>query len=179
MPEQTFQLNPFAPEKTGNEVAINGKISRAAHLLSVSYVLSGDLDQVLIPGPAEGAVRKTGLWNETCFELFIGAKNFPPYWEMNLSPSGCWNIFRFSGYRKNMAEETRISALPARRLSQPGVLEISADIPIKKLLPANPPIQVGVSAVIQSENGEFSFWALTHPGPKPDFHNRDAFCIEL
>jgi hypothetical protein len=179
MPEKTFQLNPFAPEKTRNAIAINGKIIRQAHLVSVSYVFSGDLDQVLVPGPVEGSVRKTGLWNETCFELFIGEKNVSPYWEMNLSPSGCWNIFRFSGYRKNMAEETRISALPVRLLSQPDVLEISVKIPINKLLPADPPIQAGVSAVIQDRNGEFSFWALTHPGTKPDFHNRDAFRIHL
>jgi len=179
MPEKMFQLNPFAPEKTGNAISINGRIGREAHLLSVSYVLSGDLGQVLVPGPAEGSMRKTGLWNETCFELFFGEKNVSPYWEMNLSPSGCWNIFRFSDYRKNMIEEAAISALPARRLSQPDVLEISVKIPINKLLQANPPIQMGVSAVIQAENGEFSFWALTHPGTKPDFHLRDAFCIEL
>ena len=67
MPEKTFQLNPFAPEKTGNEVAINGKISRAAHLLSVSYVLSGDLDQVRVPGPAEGAVRKNRIVERNLF----------------------------------------------------------------------------------------------------------------
>lgn len=124
-------------------------------------------------------MRKTGLWEETCFELFFGEKKFSPYWEINLSPSGCWNIFRFSDYRKNMTEETRITALPVRIARQPDVLEIYATIPMEKLLPVDPPIQVGVSAVIRAANGHLTFWALTHPGPKPDFHHKDAFCIDL
>ena len=39
------------------------------------------------------------LWQHTCFELFIGAKNDAEYYEFNFSPSGEWAAYEFRNYR--------------------------------------------------------------------------------
>lgn len=38
---------------------------------------------------------------------------------------------------------------------------------------------LAISIVIKPQNGEITYWALTHPGPQADFHRRDSFLIEL
>ena len=39
--------------------------------------------------------------------------------------------------------------------------------------------RVGVSAVIEETNGRKSYWALTHPPGKADFHHVDGFALVL
>ena len=38
---------------------------------------------------------------------------------------------------------------------------------------------VGLSAVIEAENGSLSHWALAHPPGAADFHHADCFVLEL
>jgi hypothetical protein len=179
MSTTSFKLHPFDSKGKASALAILGQITRQGNLLTLTYVLSGDLDQVRIPIPSARPSREYRLWEETCFELFIGAKYFSPYWEVNLSPSGSWNIFRFSDYRKNMAEETAVPTLPVRVTRQPDVLEIQTKISLETLLLKNQPIRAGASAVIKGDDGNLTFWTLAHPSPKPDFHCKGAFCIQI
>jgi hypothetical protein len=48
-----------------------------------------------------------------------------------------------------------------------------------RIIKADRQILVGISAVIRAKDGGTSFWALTHCGSKPDFHNRESFIVEL
>ena len=41
------------------------------------------------------------------------------------------------------------------------------------------PLKLAVSAVIEEVDGQLSYWALTHPGERPDFHNPDGFVLDL
>jgi len=36
-----------------------------------------------------------------------------------------------------------------------------------------------VAAVVKLRDGRVTYWALSHPGPRPDFHRRDSFLIKL
>ena len=74
-------------------------------------MLRGKLAELVIPGPAARPARRHGLWEETCFEFFLGVKDAPGYWEFNLSPAGHWNVYRFAGYRQGMAEEKAFTSL--------------------------------------------------------------------
>jgi hypothetical protein len=40
-------------------------------------------------------------------------------------------------------------------------------------------LRVGLSAVIEANDGTLSYWALKHPAAKPDFHHPDSFVLEL
>ena len=41
------------------------------------------------------------------------------------------------------------------------------------------PLHLGVSAVIRQRDGGVSYWALTHPPAKADFHHPDSFSLVL
>ncbi len=36
-----------------------------------------------------------------------------------------------------------------------------------------------VSMVVKDNQGQISYWALAHYGPRPDFHGRESFLIDL
>jgi len=38
---------------------------------------------------------------------------------------------------------------------------------------------LGLSAVIESADGRLSYWALRHPAPRPDFHQRAGWAARL
>jgi hypothetical protein len=37
------------------------------------------------------------------------------------------------------------------------------------------PMEIGLTAVIETTDGQFSYWALHHPTERPDFHHRGGF----
>ena len=39
------------------------------------------------------------------------------------------------------------------------------------------PWRVGMSAILEEEDGTISYWALAHPPGRPDFHHPD--CLSL
>jgi hypothetical protein len=171
-------LKPFLPTCPLSHLKITGNIGRRSGTLSIIYAL-GPLDEVLITAPAGPPVRRKALWEETCFELFLGVKNSDYYWEFNLSPAEHWNVYRFKAYRHGMQEENAFKSLPLSVRIEPEVLKLSLDLDLDKIVPADSSLKVGISAVIKSANGELTYWALTHPGPQPDFHRRDSFIVEL
>ena len=179
MPSHNYKLFPFSLTNRPAGVDVSGKITRQYDILTIIFEISGPLNLITIPVAADKPTRKNRLWDATCFELFIKEKESDSYWEYNLSPSGHWNVYRFDDYRKGMAEETTFSGLPFHVSRQTNTLRLDATLNLKKLFPSNLAVQTAVSAVIKSTAEKISFWALTHPGPEPDFHQPDSFILEL
>jgi hypothetical protein len=175
MSPRSFILEPFPGEGNVPALMITGTIGGRAGTLSVRYALLGDLAELAIPAPAASPERKGRLWEETCFELFLGIKGAMGYWEFNLSPAGHWNVYRFTFYRKGMREEPAFASLPFRVRMEPEVLRLSLDLDIGAIVPAGKTMEFAAGAVIKTAKGETSHWALAHPGPRPDFHRRDGF----
>ncbi|HBE16819.1 MAG TPA: hypothetical protein DEG17_17235 [Cyanobacteria bacterium UBA11149] len=174
-----FILQPFPTTQPLPNIQIIGNITRNENKLNLDYTLKGNLAEIDIAPPSDTASRKDELWQDTCFEFFLGIKDTPEYWEFNLSPSGDWNVYRFTGYRQGMAEENALTTLPftvERRLDS---LVISLDVNLDLIVLPQQAIEVAITTVIKSKNGEVSFWALTHRGAVADFHLRDSFAIEL
>lgn len=146
--------------------------------LSLAYRMGGDqaglrIPEPLPPGPADG------LWEHTCFEAFIAAGDDPAYREFNFSPSGQWAAYAFSGYRQR-DESVAVPAAPRIALGYAaGCLELEALVPPSLLPPGNAGYRLGLTAVIEAADGAKTYWALAHPGPRPDFHLRDAFLLDL
>ena len=132
-----------------------------------------------IPAAAEAPRRQDRLWEETCFELFLGAADSGEYWEINLSPSGHWNVYRFDRYREGMREERAFTSLPFDVRRDPEALLLTAEIGIGKIVPEGKDLAVGVAVVIGTIDGEKSHWAPVHPASRPDFHRRDGFALTL
>jgi hypothetical protein len=172
-----FILKPFPGEGNPAGVTIGGTIARRADTLSICFEVRGDLSKVSIPVAAEAPRRKDRLWEETCLELFLGTADSGEYWELNLSPSGHWNVYRFTLYREGMREEPAIPSLPFDVRRDSKALILTAEFGIGKIVPTGKDLSAAVAAVIWTTDGGESHWALAHPSSRPDFHRRDGFAL--
>ena len=132
-----------------------------------------------IPAAADAPRRQDRLWEETCLELFLGTADSGEYWELNLSPSGHWNVYRFTSYRKGMMEEPAVASLPFEVRRDPEALILAAEIGVRKIVPAGEDLAATVAAVIKTIDGGRSHWAPVHPASSPDFHPRDGFALTI
>ena len=178
MHPQRFLLKPFPGEGNPAGLTIGGSIGRRAEILSVRSEVRGDLSMVSIPAVAAPR-RRSRLWEETCFELFLGAADSDAYWELNLSPSGDWNVYRFTRYREGMRKETDITSLPFDVRRDPEALLLTAEIGVGTIVPADKDLAATVAVVIRTSDGGRSHWASVHPSSRPDFHRRDGFALIL
>ncbi len=151
--------------------------------LEFFYRLRGDMARLLIPA-AGTAGRGEALWEHTCFEAFIAAAESRAYCEYNFSPSGQWASYAFADYRQADAARKPLPAAQITAQLSAGRLELLARIAGTEL-PADcctSSLQIGLSAVIENTDtvdSNRSYWALIHPAPRPDFHLRASFTLDL
>jgi len=176
---QSFSLKPFPSTGSLPNLKITGNIARNTNMITINYMLLGPLAELVIPAPADMPSRKDALWEETCFEFFLGVNNSDQYREFNLSPAGHWNVYRFTSYRQDMQEEPAFTALPFSVRRQPDTLRLSLKLNLNRIILTEQTLEVGISSVIKQRNDQRTYWALTHPGPQADFHRRDGFILRL
>ena len=159
--------------------AISTRVQRKPDgALAFVFALDGDLARLRIPPPGPHR-RADRLWEHTCFEAFIAPKDAQTYFEFNFAPSREWAAYAFRRYRDGNALELDWHlAISVRRMADR--LELDAVIRLDRL-PAvvRSPLRLGLSAVIEDEHGDRSYWALRHAPGRPDFHHTDAFALAL
>ena len=125
-----------------------------------------------------GKRRAEGLWQTTCFELFLRPEGGEGYVEWNLSPSCQWNAYAFDSYRGGMREADADRAPDCTMRPGSALAIFDAAIP-RAQLPTEL-CDMGLSAVIEEASGTKTYWALAHPtGEKPDFHDPACFAAKL
>jgi hypothetical protein len=125
--------------------------------------------------PARAGLGRTdGLWRHTCVEVF-GRLPSGGYVEFNLAPSGRWAAYGFDGYRTGMSDlDGHVRIETSRRVGDD--FELSASF----FWPGWPQVrEFGVSAVLETTDGELGYWALAHPSTQPDFHHPDSFTLRF
>jgi hypothetical protein len=141
--------------------------------VALTFRVTGAVDAVRVPKPEPTPGRTDGLWQITCFEAFI-ARADGGYYEVNLSPSGDWALYALDAYRTGLAPaDTEAVVQEVIRGATELMLIGSAVLPDDAIGP------VGLSAVIETRDGQKSYWALAHPSDKPDFHHPDSFTLVL
>ncbi len=178
MRPRNFSLLPF-PGTRPLPFKMTGTFFRRGNTFGLDYHLFGDLTDIEIPPSANRPSRRIGLWENTCFEFFIGPRDSNRYWEFNLSPSGDWNVFCFENYRQGLFEEKAFSFLPCKAQVQPDSFRLVLEFDLSIIILADQALTMAVSTVIKTKQGEVTLWALTHPGPEADFHHKDGFIINL
>jgi hypothetical protein len=174
-----FVLSPFEPLDRSLSLELTGSIDRQNNILSLNYLLSGELSKILIPPTAILPTRQDTLWLNTCFEFFLAIPQKSQYWEFNLSPAGHWNVYAFSDYRQGMNWETSISQLPYQVDIRDNCCQINLVCNLNNIIEENLALEVGITAVIKTMNNISTYWALTHPAAQADFHQRESFAIDL
>lgn len=157
-------------------VAIEVLVLRTAAKLRMTFRLDGDISRIIVTPPRDG----TELWRHTCFETFLAVEGQQAYHEFNFAPSGEWTVYAMLSYRNgNVVTNDAIRPDIAMR-STNDRLELDAVVHLDALsdVHASASLRVGLSAIIESREG-ISYWALRHPGAKPDFHDAEAFALRL
>ena len=173
---QTHLLVPHPDHPAAVASRVEARIIGAdASWLRVRWRIEGA--QALLVPPFAGKGRADGLWQTTCFELFLKPRGGDAYLELNLSPSERWNAYDFAAYRDGM-EERSFPREPDCTMRLGSAMAIfDATVP-RAGLPFGE-CEVGLSAVIEEEGGTKSYWALAHPERGPDFHHDACFAARL
>ena len=142
--------------------AIDAELDRAPSGAIATFRIRGDMTKLIIP-PAAQPQRADGLWKSTCFEVFVAGEG-AGYREYNLSPSGQWAAYEFDEYRSGMRNvsaeiETKVSLIDSGLQI---VAKIVAEFP-------NPAL-VGLTAVIEENDGAIRYWSTAFAPGKPNFH---------
>jgi hypothetical protein len=170
-----FDLQPHPAAPPGSVRRVMVSMGRDGETLRVRFRIPDDPSQLDLPATKEPR-RADGLWERTCFEVFIREEGAEHYYEYNLSPSTEWALYRFESYRSGRWD----SAMPGPVVKvsiRPTRFELSARIWAPPLALAN--WRVGISAVVQESDGAKSYWAIAHPPGEPDFHHPSCFALQL
>ncbi len=134
---------------------------------------------LVVPALAGDHARADGLWQTTCFEAFVQPEGARSYVEVNLSPSGRWNVYDFTDRREGMAPRPCAPAPTATmQRTADGVVVFEASLPRPSL--PDGPCRIGLTAVIEEQGGVRSWWALAHGSiDAPDFHDPATFLARI
>lgn len=140
----------------------------------IEFRAAGVTGGIRIPETTPPA-RQDNLWRTTCFEAFFAAPD-GRYLEFNFSPSTQWAAYAFGRYRERVeAAQTPTPDITrrvtARQLTLTAKLRFSED----RTFSPQEGIRLGLSAVIEDNVGGITYWALSHPSDKPDFHHPGGF----
>ena len=172
-----FSLHPF-PGRTLRGMTIRGAIERTPQTLTLSFLLQGDLGDLLLPAATE-RTRSDDLWQSTCFEMFWAEEGKENYWELNLAPTGAWNVYAFTDYRAGMRRKERVAEPLIQIGRTPDSFSLTAELMIGTLHENTPSLRIGVSAVLRHQDSRLSHWALAHPENRPDFHASQSFLLRV
>ncbi|MEB3198910.1 MAG: DOMON-like domain-containing protein [Synechococcaceae cyanobacterium] len=191
-PPLPLVLQPFSAAASPAKLTLSAAARRHGRRLTLQWQLAGELQAVALPEPGSAPQRRDELWTRTCLEAFLAAPGDEVYRELNLCPSGDWNLYRLEGYRRGLRPDAAQPSLPCQRQQGEGWLQLEVTLDLERLLgpsAADGPLELSFTAVIagREESGTdgppqaaaISYWALHHPAAEPDFHHRGGFVLPL
>lgn len=174
---QAYPLIPHPSSAPSTVTAVGVRVDNsAAHWLRLRWRI--DAPGALILPRIGSKARIDGLWQTTCFELFLRPEDQVGYSEWNLSPSRGWNAYDFDGYRAGMRERVVERAPDCVIHAGSKFTLFDAAIPRAALPSAS--CAMALTAVIEEEGGLKSYWSIAHPQQdKQDFHDPACFAATL
>lgn len=171
------ELTPFSESSLSKNISVKTKINlKSPLLLTVEFQVKDPNHSIKWPSKQNLAVRADDLWKTTCLETFFssGKTNEDAYVETNCSPNGNWNAYSFTRYREGMTPSSEIH-VELKEIQDESktplsvfLLEIRSTEPLKIK-------SISTTMVIEYITGEKSYWALRHPSPNADFHNKEVW----
>lgn len=160
-----------SPNKTPLAISVVLE-ERARKGFTLHYRVRGAVGRLMLPEP-ELPHRGHELWRTTCFELFVRREGEAGYREYNFASSLAWAAYDFTGYRSGMKDA---QGEEPEMISVIGPDFYDLTINLRRPLATG---RIGLSAIMEEQNGAKSYWALAHPPGKPDFHHPTCFAHQL
>ncbi len=152
------------------------RLNNKAHMLSISaFGYAIPICTCTGPKSCNANPRQDFLWENTCFEVFIGVKGEDYYREINLSPSQAWQAYQFEEYRypedmpPQVAYDIELNQLKRTHYGLNVSIDLTEFMLQHKLKWAD--LYLGLSAVLNTSQGQ-QFYAMQHSGQQADFHNK-------
>lgn len=161
-------------------MAVRAKITRLTERrLWLTYFIRGATGLRLShEGSQVEKHRRDGLWEHTCCELFFRVPG-GAYYEFNFAPSGDWALYRFASYRDvAIKPEYVFAGASGHRRGDYWSLRAHLNLSALPDIPDGA-WEIGLSVVAEMKDGSKSYWALTHPADKPDFHHPDSLAFKV
>jgi hypothetical protein len=174
-----LQPHPASDRSGIRRFTVELDVAPKSRALLLDYSIEGDIDRLVLPPPGI-ARRVDGLWQHSCFEAFLGTDRDESYHEFNFAPSGDWAAWRFGGRRSAQSSpELPAPSIEFRRDAD--ACRLSATVSIGSLpeLADAADIRAGMAAVVETQDGALSYWALAHGGERPDFHDPASFLLRV
>lgn len=180
----TFQLDAFNPAPVG----IDGEMLVGDGRLTTTWRVSAPPDLSFPSDPAAEVpgTRSHGLWEHTCFELFL--RRGHRYIEVNISPGRDWNCYAFAGERTGMVESDDVIPIAIRTaIKQPSRQpdcqpshqpshHLTYQLTCELRHNLQGPHHIGICAVLEVGTDRH-YLALHHPTASPDFHHPDGHVL--
>ncbi len=170
----SYDLSAF--DRRFQAISLVGAIEQQSpYTLNVGYWMRDPNQFVQWPAMAASNPRQDFLWEQTCFEIFIGVRNEDFYREINLSPSQAWQAYEFEEYRypedmpPKAAYDIELNQLKRTHYGMNVSLDLTEFMLKHKLNWAD--LYIGLSAVLKTSEGDH-FYAMQHSSPNADFHNK-------
>jgi len=164
-------LRPFG--QTNSAFSLTGNIVMDENKIRIHFKWKDPRSEVLLVSRGQSQ-RADELWKTTCFEAFVQPLNSKHYWELNLSSSGNWNVYKFEDYRLPQLPKADLEAQLTRMLSADNEIDAEFRLP----LGGGQHFRCGLSAVVELKNAEKVYFATHHAGAKPDFHLSESFILK-
>ena len=174
-----------------------GTLIRQSNRLAISFQIP-KTSALIWPAKAIQPERRSGLWQSTCFECFIGLSDSSAYLECNLSPSGDWQAFRFDDYRQPpqaISSFVEVNSIVVSSLTETNVTSTSISgsvqsdsaqecVGLQCIIDIHDPAfvtqdwQISPTCVLEDGKG-LHYYACQHPIGRPDFHLSDQRQLSL
>lgn len=170
----SYDLSAF--DRRFQAISLVGAIEQQAPFtLNIGYWLRDPNQWIKWPNMLDSHPRNDFLWEDTCFEVFIGVKGEDFYREINLSPSQAWQAYQFEEYRypedmpPQAAYDIELNHLKRMHYGLNVSLDLTEFMLQHKLKWAD--LFIGLSAVLRTSQGDH-YYAMQHSSPQADFHNK-------
>ena len=164
---KTYQLLPYAQSSTN--ITIEASLSLTSQQLELSFLLQGVGDHYLFERESQ-AKRADELWRATCFEAFVKNLNSKEYWELNIAPNGSWNLYRFSDYREDMQEESRVLTPKVLFKQERDKVRVSIKVDFMEKL-FDERVDFNLALILLDMEGKRHFFTLNPKEGVADFHD--------
>ncbi|AMW79464.1 hypothetical protein AMD27_11600 [Acinetobacter sp. TGL-Y2] len=170
----SYELSDF--DRRFQSISVVGAVEQQGLTsLNVGFWVRDPNQMIIYPDLIAHNPRQDFLWQDTCFEIFIGVRGEDFYREINLSPSEAWQAYQFEEYRypedmpPQAAFDIGINQLKKTHYGLNVSVDLSAFMMNHKLKWSD--MFLGLSAVFKTENAD-RYYAMQHSSPSADFHNK-------
>lgn len=170
----SYELSAF--DRRFQAISVVGAIEQqSTSSLNVGFWIRDPNQWIQWPTLVTSNPREDFLWEQTCFEIFIGAKGEDFYREINLSPSQAWQAYQFEEYRypedmpPQAAWDIELNQLKRTHYGLNVSLDLGEFMATHKLKWTD--LFIGLTSVLNTTQGE-QHYAMQHSSPQADFHNK-------